>query len=64
MGQPDQKDLIRRTHNPIYNAWVAMKQRCYNTKSKVYKYYGARGIIVLFVARNYQIVRLTNTEVL
>ncbi len=29
-----------------YNAWVAMKQRCYNPKAVGYKYYGARGITV------------------
>lgn len=28
----------------IYNIWNAMKQRCYNPKTKCYKRYGGRGI--------------------
>lgn len=30
----------------IYNAWVNMKQRCYNEKNKDFKHYGGRGISV------------------
>lgn len=30
----------------LYPCWSDMKQRCYNHKHKVYKYYGARGIKV------------------
>jgi hypothetical protein len=32
--------------HPLYSIWRGMKQRCYNKKSKAYKYYGARGIKV------------------
>lgn len=31
---------------PLYRSWVAMKQRCYNPKSKAFKHYGGRGISV------------------
>jgi hypothetical protein len=31
---------------PIYNAWSAIKDRCYNINTKEYKNYGARGITV------------------
>lgn len=41
------KNLITK-HNKyktsIYRAYINMKQRCYNQKKDVYKYYGARGI--------------------
>ena len=30
----------------IYNAYISMKQRCYNTKNPAYKYYGKRGISI------------------
>lgn len=30
----------------VYNSWVSMNQRCYNTSSKDYKNYGARNITV------------------
>lgn len=29
---------------PEYRAWICIKTRCYNFKSKFYKHYGARGI--------------------
>jgi len=29
-----------------YNSWMAMKERCTNSKSSQYKYYGARGVTV------------------
>jgi hypothetical protein len=29
-----------------YRTWIAMKSRCYNTKSTIYSYYGGRGITV------------------
>lgn len=32
------------TDHPIHNAWLNMKQRCYNFKFKQYKDYGGRGI--------------------
>ena len=32
--------------SPIYACWEGMKQRCNNPRSKYYKYYGGRGIIV------------------
>ena len=31
---------------PTYNSWARMKTRCFNKRSKDYKYYGSRGIIV------------------
>jgi hypothetical protein len=31
---------------PLYNIWKLMKQRCYNPKSKSYRYYGGRGVII------------------
>ena len=33
-------------NHPIYNAWGAMKARCNNPNCKMYKDYGARGIVV------------------
>lgn len=30
----------------LYNAWLGMKQRCYDKNSETYKYYGERGIKV------------------
>lgn len=30
----------------LYNIWVCMKQRCYNSKYPKYDYYGGRGITV------------------
>lgn len=45
--------LNMRTHNlynqykgGLYQVWSNMKSRCYNSNSKRYKYYGARGITV------------------
>lgn len=32
--------------HPLYLVWGSMRQRCYNTNSVVYSYYGARGIII------------------
>jgi len=38
------------THNmsgsDIYNVWQQMKDRCYNSKSKAYKYYGKKGVSI------------------
>lgn len=39
---PGQKTI----YPPHYGRWRSIKQRCYNKKCKVYKYYGARGIRV------------------
>lgn len=33
----------KRFH-PLYIVWAGMKQRCTNSKSRLYKYYGGRGI--------------------
>ena len=33
-------------HTYLYEVWKGMKQRCYNSKSKAFKNYGARGITV------------------
>jgi hypothetical protein len=44
------RDTIRITHDmshtPEHNAWVAIKQRCYNPNGKKFHIYGARGIEV------------------
>lgn len=32
------------SENPMYSLWNGMKQRCYNTNSISYAYYGGRGI--------------------
>lgn len=41
---------LTRKHNlykhPNYKSWYSMHSRCYRTKDKDYKYYGARGIMV------------------
>lgn len=34
------------TKHPVFHVWSAMMARCYNTKCKGYKNYGARGIVV------------------
>jgi len=36
----------------LYYIWVGIKQRCFNPKSREYKYYGKRGIIVCSEWRN------------
>ena len=41
---------LNRTHGQsrtrLYQVWKQMKKRCYNPKEKVYKHYGARGVVV------------------
>lgn len=41
---------LHKKHNKsntrIFNIWIGIKQRCYDSKRKNYKYYGARGIKV------------------
>lgn len=39
-------NATRKENEIAYIRWKAMLSRCYNSKSKAYKYYGARGIIV------------------
>lgn len=34
------------TDTHFYNAWLSMKDRCFNAKRKTYKYYGGAGITV------------------
>lgn len=34
------------SHDPAYAVWCRMKTRCYNTKGRVYKYYGGKGITI------------------
>lgn len=34
----------RLSNDPLYSVYKEIKQRCYNTKRKGYKYYGAKGI--------------------
>jgi hypothetical protein len=50
-----QKDVVKKGHfakkhglsnHPLFSVWRKMKDRCYNPKSKGYKYYGGRGIII------------------
>lgn len=33
-----------KTGNRLYAVWNSMKQRCFNSRSKEYRFYGARGI--------------------
>lgn len=33
-------------HTPTYDSWSSMKKRCLNPKSKDYRYYGDRGIVI------------------
>lgn len=35
-----------KSHSRLMPIWLSMKQRCFNTKAKAYKSYGARGITV------------------
>lgn len=35
-----------KSNTKLYTVWSAMIQRCYNKNSKVYKYYGGRGIVM------------------
>lgn len=39
------KNPVGHTHS-TYTRWVGMRQRCYNPKSHIWKYYGGRGITV------------------
>lgn len=41
-----QREYMRKWLTPEYQSWLAMKQRCYNTKQKWYSHYGGRGITV------------------
>jgi hypothetical protein len=34
------------SHQPIYDVWAMMKQRCFNRNQKAYKNYGKRGITI------------------
>lgn len=36
----------------LYNMWIRLKERCYNSRNQDYKYYGARGIRVCDEWRN------------
>lgn len=42
------KPNARRTHGnsnrPEYKIWIGIKTRCYNPKTRIYPYYGGRGI--------------------
>lgn len=47
------KDIVSKqfkTHglgnSRLHTIWDHMKQRCYNSNNKTYKYYGARGIVI------------------
>jgi hypothetical protein len=50
MGAKGQKHHFHTSlHNGktrTYNAWNSMKYRCLNPKSKNYRYYGERGILI------------------
>lgn len=39
-------EVATTTKTPGYQVWIGMKNRCYNSKHKSYKDYGARGIVV------------------
>ena len=41
---PNYKDGRKNTR--LYRIWANIKTRCYNSNTSVYKYYGARGIVV------------------
>ena len=41
---PNYKDGRKNTR--LYRIWANIKTRCYNPNTSVYKYYGARGIVV------------------
>lgn len=43
---PRKQSTKRWRHSKEYNAWLAMKQRCYNPKCASYRNYGGRGISV------------------
>ena len=34
------------SHSSLYGRWIDMKQRCYNQKTKNFRWYGAKGITV------------------
>lgn len=34
------------SRSKLYHVWLMMKQRCYNSRNKDYKDYGARGITI------------------
>lgn len=38
---------LSRGKSPVWHVWLGMKTRCYNTKHKAYKNYGARGIYIV-----------------
>lgn len=46
MESPDKNKQLRRQFNCTYSSWYNMIQRCYNPKDIVFKYYGARGILL------------------
>lgn len=35
-----------KTHTKLFEVWVSMRSRCYNSSNKSYAYYGGRGIFV------------------
>ena len=37
---------IGGTSHPLYNVYQGIKRRCYNTKQKSYKWYGAKGVVM------------------
>ena len=39
-------DGFRPSKHPLYGTWQDMHRRCYDTKNKLFSYYGARGIEV------------------
>lgn len=40
------RDPHANSNHPLYHTWSAMRDRCYNPKSRVYHHYGGRGIRV------------------
>lgn len=41
-----------RKNTCLYRIWVNMKNRCYNSKTEMFKYYGGRGITICDEWRN------------
>lgn len=35
-----------KTRHPLFRTWSGMKTRCYNPRSKEWRYYGARGVTI------------------
>lgn len=54
IGKANKKHGERAGHkrNTLYSIWLSIKTRCYNPKSKDYKYWGGKGITVCVEWKN------------